>query len=81
MSLAKTTPAPPDLTQPGSWQPKIIAFCCHWCAYAAADLAGLSRIQYQAAVRIIRVPCSGRVNPQFILKAFQKGVDGILVAG
>lgn len=81
MSLAQTTASRAGHSKPESWEPKIIAFCCHWCAYAAADLAGLSRIQYQAAVRIIRVPCSGRVNPQFILKAFQKGVDGILVAG
>ncbi|NLW06594.1 MAG: hydrogenase iron-sulfur subunit, partial [Clostridia bacterium] len=47
-----------------NWEPKIVAFCCHWCAYAGADLAGLNRLQYPANVRIIRVPCSGRVNPQ-----------------
>lgn len=64
-----------------NWIPRIIAFCCNWCAYAAADLAGLSRLQYPASVRIIRVPCSGRVNPQFILQAFQKGADAVLVAG
>jgi len=64
-----------------NWVPRIIAFCCNWCAYAGADLAGLNRLQYPAGVRIIRVPCSGRVDPQFILQAFQKGVDGILVAG
>jgi F420-non-reducing hydrogenase iron-sulfur subunit len=64
-----------------SWEPKIIAFCCNWCAYAGADLAGLNRIQYAPHVRIIRVPCSGRVNPQFILRAFQKGADAVMVAG
>lgn len=63
------------------WEPKIIAFCCHWCAYAGADLAGLNRLSYPANVRIIRVPCSGRVNPQFVLRAFQRGADGVLVAG
>lgn len=60
---------------------KIVAFCCHWCAYAGADLAGLNRLQYPADVRMIRVPCSGRINPQFILRAFQRGADAVLVAG
>ncbi len=64
-----------------SWEPKIVAFCCNWCAYAGADLAGLNRLQYPANVRVIRVPCSGRVNPQYILRAFQRGADGVLVAG
>lgn len=63
------------------WEPKILAFCCNWCAYAGADLAGLNRLKYSANVRILRVPCSGRVNPQFVLRAFQRGVDGVLVAG
>jgi len=60
---------------------KIVAFCCNWCAYAGEDLAGLNRMQYPADVRIIRVPCPGRINPQFVFKAFQKGADGVLVAG
>lgn len=64
-----------------AWEPKIVAFCCNWCAYAGADLAGLSRLQYPANVRVVRVPCSGRVNPQYVLRAFQKGADGVLVAG
>jgi F420-non-reducing hydrogenase iron-sulfur subunit len=64
-----------------SWQPKILAFLCNWCSYAGADLAGTSRIQYPPNVRVIRVPCSGRVNPLFILKALQSGVDGVLVSG
>ncbi|MEW6522395.1 MAG: hydrogenase iron-sulfur subunit [Bacillota bacterium] len=64
-----------------SWKPTIVAFCCNWCSYAGADLAGTSRLQYPATVRIIRVPCSGRVNPQFIVRAFQRGADGVLVAG
>lgn len=66
---------------PAGWEPKILAFCCNWCSYAGADLAGLNRLQYPANVRIIRVPCSGRINPQFILRAFQRGIDGILVSG
>ena len=65
----------------GEWQPKILAFLCNWCSYAGADLAGVSRIQYPASIRVIRVPCSGRVNPMFILRALQEGVDGVLVSG
>jgi len=63
------------------FNPRIVAFACNWCAYAAADLAGVSRVQYPANIRIIRVMCSGRVNPGFILKAIQLGADGVLVAG
>ncbi len=63
------------------FNPRIIAFACNWCAYAAADLAGVSRVQYPSNIRIIRVMCSGRVNPGFILKALQLGADGVLVAG
>jgi coenzyme F420-reducing hydrogenase delta subunit len=65
----------------GQWEPKIVAFLCNWCSYAGADLAGTSRIQYPPNVRIIRVPCSGRVDPFFILAGLQKGVDGVLVGG
>ncbi len=63
------------------WQPKILAFLCNWCSYAGADLAGVSRIQYPPNVRVVRVPCSGRVNPLFILKSLQNGFDGVLVSG
>jgi len=63
------------------WQPKIVAFLCNWCSYAGADLAGVSRIQYPPNIRVIRVPCSGRVNPMFIIKALQRGADGVLVSG
>ncbi len=63
------------------WKPKIVAFLCNWCSYAGADLAGVSRLQYGPNVRIIRVPCSARVDPQFILKALQNGADGVLVSG
>lgn len=59
----------------------IVAFCCNECSYAAADLAGTSRIQYPATVRIIRVPCTGKVDLTYILKAFKEGADGVIVAG
>jgi F420-non-reducing hydrogenase iron-sulfur subunit len=63
------------------FNPKIIAFACNWCAYSAADLAGVSRLQYPPNMRIIRVMCSGRINPNFILKALDLGADGVLLAG
>ena len=62
-------------------KPKIVAFCCNWCSYAGADLAGSARLSYPADVKIIRVPCSCRVNPMFILRAFQRGADGVILAG
>ena len=62
------------------WQPKIVAFFCNWCTYLAADLAGTSRMKY-ANTRVIRVMCSGRVDPQFIMEAFAKGADGVLIGG
>ncbi len=64
-----------------AFNPQIVTFACNWCAYSAADLAGVSRFQYPPNMRIIRVMCSGRINPNFILKAFQKGADGVLVSG
>jgi F420-non-reducing hydrogenase iron-sulfur subunit len=64
-----------------NFEPKIVAFCCNWCSYAGADLAGTSRIQYSPNVRVIRVMCSGRVNPLFVLKALSIGADGVLVLG
>ena len=63
------------------WEPKIVAIVCNWCTYAGADLAGISRIQYPPNVRILRVPCTGRINPFYIVKALQEGADGILVSG
>ena len=62
-------------------KPLIVAFCCNWCSYAGADLAGSSRLSYPADVKIIRVPCSCRVNPMFVLKAFQRGADGVIICG
>ncbi|MHA1991131.1 MAG: hydrogenase iron-sulfur subunit [Candidatus Hodarchaeales archaeon] len=64
-----------------TFEPKIIAFFCNWCTYTAADLAGVSRMQYKPNVRIIRVMCSGRVDPQFVMSAFSQGADGVLIGG
>ena len=64
-----------------NFEPKMVAFCCNWCSYAGADLAGTSRIQYSPNIRIIRVMCSGRVSPLFVLKALSVGADGVLILG
>ena len=63
------------------FEPKIMTFLCNWCSYAGADLAGVSRLQYPTNTRVIRVPCSGRVDPLFILKCLQDGYDGVLISG
>jgi F420-non-reducing hydrogenase iron-sulfur subunit len=68
-------------TAPASWEPRIIAFFCNWCTYTAADLAGVSRMKYPPNARVIRVMCSGRIDPQFILEALAKGADGVLIGG
>jgi F420-non-reducing hydrogenase iron-sulfur subunit len=66
---------------PEQYEPKIVAFFCNWCTYLAADLAGTSRLKYAPNVRVIRVMCSGRVDPQFVLEAFARGADGVLIGG
>jgi coenzyme F420-reducing hydrogenase delta subunit len=63
------------------FEPKIVSFLCNWCSYAGADLAGTSRIEYPHNIRIVRVPCSGRVDPLFMVKAFLDGADGVMVLG
>ncbi|MBK7228760.1 MAG: hydrogenase iron-sulfur subunit [Ignavibacteriales bacterium] len=63
------------------FEPKIVAFVCNWCTYTGADLAGTSRLKQQTNARLIRVPCTGRIDPVFIIKAFEKGADGVLVSG
>ena len=63
------------------WEPKIVAFFCNWCTYGAADLAGVSRLQYPHNIRVVRLPCSGRVSPEFILAALREGADGVWVSG
>lgn len=64
-----------------SYQPKIVAFLCNWCSYAGADLAGIGRLQYPPHIRVVRIPCTGRMNPLFIFSALRNGADGILVSG
>jgi F420-non-reducing hydrogenase iron-sulfur subunit len=63
------------------WTPRIVAFFCNWCTYTASDLAGVSRLRYAPSTRVVRVMCSGRIDPEFIMEAFAKGADGILIGG
>lgn len=67
--------------QEDGYEPKLVAFLCKWCSYAGADLAGGGRIKYPANVRIIRVPCSCRIDPKLVVKALERGADGVLVSG
>jgi F420-non-reducing hydrogenase iron-sulfur subunit len=78
---AATRVAPTDSSTTGDFSPKILGFLCNWCSYAGADLAGVSRFQYPPTLRIIRVMCSGRVDPVFVLRAFSRRVDGVMVLG
>ena len=64
-----------------TYEPKIIGFLCNWCSYAGADLAGTTRLKYPANLKIIRVPCSGRVSPELILRTFKEGADGVMMLG
>jgi len=75
--MPETQPEVPS----NGFEPKIVAFFCNWCTYLAADLAGTSRMKYAPSARVIRVMCSGRVDPQFVLQAFQSGADGVLIGG
>jgi len=68
-------------TTTAAWTPRIVAFFCNWCTYTAADLAGVSRMKHASNARVIRLMCSGRVDPQFILDAFRQGADGVLIGG
>jgi F420-non-reducing hydrogenase iron-sulfur subunit len=79
--VSQPTEKPSNGNPPAKWEPRIVAFFCNWCTYTAADLAGVSRMKHAANVRIIRVMCSGRVDPQFVLEAFAKGADGVLIGG
>ncbi len=63
------------------YEPKIVAFFCNWCTYGAADLAGVSRLEYPPNFRVVRLPCTGRLNPKYILEAFKRGADGVWVSG
>lgn len=64
-----------------TFEPNILAFCCNWCSYAAADLAGIGRMEQPTNVKIVRVMCSGRVRPEYVIKALSDGVDGVLILG
>jgi len=66
---------------PENWKPNILAMACHYCAFAAADLAGVMRLSYEPNVKIIRLPCTGKLDHSYVLRAFERGVDGIFVAG
>jgi coenzyme F420-reducing hydrogenase delta subunit len=81
MTAVAQTPQVPKATVNGDWKPEILAFCCNYCAYAAADLAGSRRMQYPANVRVMHVPCTGKIEMENILSAFEKGIDGVLIAG
>lgn len=81
MSASASPPVPTGSTAPAPWTPRIVAFFCNWCTYTAADLAGVSRLKYAANVRVIRLMCSGRVDPQFIVDALARGADGVLIGG
>jgi coenzyme F420-reducing hydrogenase delta subunit len=74
-SVEKPQPAP------AGWEPNILAFACHYCAFAAADLAGVMRLSYPTAVKIVRLPCTGKLDHIYALRAFERGVDGVFVAG
>ncbi len=66
---------------PSDWEPNILAFACHYCAFAAADLAGVMRLSYSPSVKVVRLPCTGKLDYIHILHAFERGVDGVFVAG
>ncbi len=70
-----------EIEENEDFEPIIVAFCCNWCSYAGADLAGVSRFQYPPNIRVIRVMCSGRVDPSFVLKSLNNGADGVIVTG
>lgn len=66
---------------PADWKANIIAFACHYCAFAAADLAGVMRLSYPPNVKVVRLPCTGKLDQMYILRAFERGVDGVFAAG
>ena len=66
---------------PQGWEPNVLAIACHYCAFAAADLAGVMRLSYPPNVKIIRLPCTGKLDHSYVLRAFERGVDGFFVAG
>jgi coenzyme F420-reducing hydrogenase delta subunit len=81
MSKTKTKSAKTSAKPKPAFEPRIVSFCCHYCSYGAADLAGTSKMSYPVNVEIIRVPCSGRVDPLHVIEAFREGADGVMVTG
>jgi F420-non-reducing hydrogenase iron-sulfur subunit len=81
MIFKQSQPQTEEEDMAGGFEPKILAFLCKWCSYAAADLAGVSRFQYPADIRIMLTMCSGRVDPVFVLEGLRSGFDGVLVFG
>ncbi len=76
-------PINPEIPQeiPAEWKANIIAFACHYCAFAAADLAGVMRLRYPTNVKVVRLPCTGKLDQVYLLRAFERGVDGVFAAG
>jgi len=79
--MATETIEQPTDVSTEEWEPRIVGILCYWCSYAGADLAGSSRMNYPSNIRIVRIPCSGRADPLFVLRAFERGADAVLVAG
>jgi F420-non-reducing hydrogenase iron-sulfur subunit len=77
----RESPEPKVHDVPADWQANIIAFACHYCAFAAADLAGVMRLSYPHNVKVVRLPCTGKLDHSYVLRAFERGVDGVFVAG
>ena len=81
MTTEKTAEEANKDISPADWEARILAFACHYCAFAAADLAGVMRLSYLPNVRIIRLPCTGKLDHSYVLRAFERGIDGVFVAG
>ena len=77
----KTAGGAQKSSPPLEWEARILAFACHYCAFAAADLAGVMRLSYSPNVKIIRLPCTGKIDHSYVLRAFERGIDGVFVAG
>jgi F420-non-reducing hydrogenase iron-sulfur subunit len=79
--MSDMEPTATETKKQGAFEPRLTAFVCNWCTYTGADLAGTSRIQMAPNVRVVRLPCTGRIDPLFVLKAFERGADGVIVSG
>ena len=79
--LEKTIDVTSTVNIPAEWEASILAFACHYCAFAAADLAGVMRLSYSPNVKIIRLSCTGKLDHSYVLRAFERGIDGVFVAG